>query len=100
MGVTNATSYFGEYAMNFLKILIIAGWGILSAPAILAADHAMGAKGGHSAADHNAIASAISARIHCLCGSFPVSRTLTPYSSARFFAVSSGSDCAVIWLER
>ena len=61
MGVTNATSCFGEYAMNFLKILIIAGWGILSAPAVLAADHAMGAKGGHSAADHNAIASAISA---------------------------------------
>ena len=46
------------------------------------------------------IASALSVRIHCLCGSFPVSRTLTPNSSARFFAASSGSDCAVIWLER
>ena len=46
------------------------------------------------------IARALSTRIHCLCGAFPVSRTLTPNSSARFFAASSGSDCAVIWLER
>lgn len=47
--------------MNFLKILMITGWVILSAPAILAAETKGGKSGSTPAADQKAIASAMSA---------------------------------------
>ena len=55
----------GERAMNFPKVLLIAGWVALSAPAALAADQPMAGKsssgGASPAADKNAIASVMSA---------------------------------------
>lgn len=47
--------------MNFLKILMITGWVILSAPTILAAETKGGKSGSTPAADQKAIASAMSA---------------------------------------
>ncbi len=47
--------------MNIPKILMISGWGVLSAPAILAAESKAGMQATTSAADQKAITSAMSA---------------------------------------